>query len=259
MNGLKFYGSRNPDQVVAYATAVIVANGGSLAPVFSQLLEKRNGYHYQVEKLRSYSNGGVGGIVNEEAVLVGRLSFMQEMGVEIPQGLRVSQAICVSVDGVLSGLFAISYERTRAASDGFATLTSYKGVQCALVDSDLLLTHGYLRHKFSVNTKRMSVLDEELCKDIVELQGDTTMPVSVLTTQSDLTAVGFGVTGGRTLGIASYLGLIVHIIGGIIGVATILFLAISGNMQLLTPLNVLLYQLFWSIPGLILTEWTRLI
>lgn len=258
MNGVKFFGSRSPDEVVAYCAALISADGSGLVPLFDQLLESRNCHHLSTQNFVRY-DGGIGGEVRSEPVLVGSLHFLQEMGVEIPQGLRVSQAICVSVDGVLSGLFAISYERTRAASDGFATLTSYKGVQCALVDSDLLLTHGYLRHKFSVNTKRMSVLDEELCKDIVELQGDTTMPVSVLTTQSDLTAVGFGVTGGRTLGIASYLGLIVHIIGGIIGVATILFLAISGNMQLLTPLNVLLYQLFWSIPGLILTEWTRLI
>jgi hypothetical protein len=34
-------------------------------------------------------------------------------------------------------------------------------------------------------------------------------------------------------------------------------LAILGNTELLTPANILLYQLVWMIPGLLITEWTR--
>ena len=33
----------------------------------------------------------------------------------------------------------------------------------------------------------------------------------------------------------------------------------KGNMELLTPLHILLYQLVWFIPGWIVTMWTRAI
>ena len=32
-----------------------------------------------------------------------------------------------------------------------------------------------------------------------------------------------------------------------------------GNTELLTPTNILLYQLIWAIPGLLVTEWTRVV
>ena len=36
-----------------------------------------------------------------------------------------------------------------------------------------------------------------------------------------------------------------------------LVLAVLGNTELLTPINILLYQLIWAIPGLLVTEWAR--
>jgi hypothetical protein len=36
-----------------------------------------------------------------------------------------------------------------------------------------------------------------------------------------------------------------------------LVLAYLGRADLLTPTNVLLYQLVWMLPSLLITEWTR--
>ena len=56
LNGVKFYGQRNPDEVVSYTTSVIHAAGGGLVPVFDQLLKSRSGQLYGME-------GGAGEIV----------------------------------------------------------------------------------------------------------------------------------------------------------------------------------------------------
>jgi hypothetical protein len=53
------------------------------------------------------------------------------------------------------------------------------------------------------------------------------------------------------------LGLAVHLIGGVLGLAMMLILAILGAEKLLNPVNLLLYELVWMIPGLLITEWTR--
>ena len=46
---------------------------------------------------------------------------------------------------------------------------------------------------------------------------------------------------------------------------TIIFLIIMlvlgylGSTELLTPTNILLYQLVWAVPGMLVTEWTRVV
>ena len=81
----------------------------------------------------------------------------------------------------------------------------------------------------------------------------------MISTQPDMAGLAFGISGAKALRSASFLGLWVHIAGGIIGIALMLALTLMGATDLLTPLNVILYQLVWSIPGILLTEWTRLL
>ena len=258
MNGVKFFGTREPDEVVAYGTSLILADRNGLAPLFEQVLESRNCHHLTAHNFRRY-DGGIGGEVRGEPVLVGTLPFLRDMGVEIPEGLKVSHAICVAVDGVLSGLFAISYDRTRSAAAGLHTLCAYRGIQPILADGDFLLTHGFLRAKFGAHTKRITIADSDLQSTVSDLEPNPDVPAAVLSTQQDLAALAYGITGARALHTASYLGLIVHMAGGIIGIGIMLTLTLIGALDLLTPLHVMLYQLIWSIPGLLLTEWTRLI
>jgi len=80
-----------------------------------------------------------------------------------------------------------------------------------------------------------------------------------LSTQDGLSAIVYAVTGARALRTASTLGLIVHMFGGILGIAIMAALAYVGSSELLTPVNVLLYQLVWLIPGFLVTEWTRVV
>ena len=258
MNGVKFFGSRDPDEVVAYGTALIMADDNGLAPLFEQVLESRNCHHLTAQNIQLY-DGGMGGEVRGEPVLVGSLRFLRDMGVEIPEGLKVSQAVCVAVDGVLSGLFAISYDKTRSAAAGLHTLTAYRGLSPVLSDGDFLLTPGFLYSKFGIRSKRLRVADAELRGTISQLEPDKEAPPIVLTTQQELSALSYGITGARALRTACLLGLAVNMAGGIIGIGIMLTLTIIGALQLLTPLHIMLYQLVWSIPGILLTEWTRLI
>lgn len=257
MNGLKFYGSRNPDQVVAYGTAVIVADGSGLAPLFSQLLESRNGYHYEVETLRSYENEGIGGVVNDEAVLVGTLDFMQKMGVEMPQGTRVTQAVYVAVDGVLSGVFALSFARSKTSAVGLTTLCAYRGLTPVMASGNFMLDEAFVRGQFDVNTRRIAFPDRKQRDDIAAKTPEEEAPALALTTRDGLASLAYAVTGARALRTATVAGVAIHMMGGILGLLIMLALTVLDAQYLLTPSNLLLYELVWMIPGLLITEWTR--
>ncbi len=259
LNGVKFYGSRNPDQVVAYGTAVVVAHGGGLAPLFSQLLESRNGYHFEVEALRYYPNGGVGGVVNGEAVLVGTLSFMKEMDISIPEGNHLSQAVYVAVDGLLNGVFAITYQKTKATAMGLTTLCAYRGVKPMVIAEDFMLDEAFIAGKFGVNTRRMVFPDRKLRKKLNSHQPDSQAEVVALTTQEGLAGAACAVTGARAVHKATVVGVAVQMMGGILGLLIMLALTVIHAEHLLTPENLLIYMLVWMLPGWLISEWTRFV
>lgn len=257
MNGLKFYGSRNPDQVVAYTAAVMAADGGGLAPLFSQLLESRNGYHFEVETLRRYPNGGVGGIVNGETVLVGTRSFMKEMNVDIPEGAKISQAVYSAVDGVLNGVFALTYTVTKASALGLTTLCAYRGLTPVMTTGDFMQTEQFIAEKFGVRTRRVIFPERKMRSELESRQLSEEAEVVALTTQESVVGAAYAVTGARAVRNASIAGTAVQMMGGILGLLIVLALAVVHAEYLLTPEKLVLYELIWMIPGLLITEWAR--
>ena len=259
LNGVKFYGSRNPDEVVSYTTSVIHIAGGGLVPVFDQLLKSRNGSVYPVHSFRNYGDGGIGGEVDGLPVLVGTMAFLRDMGVEIPEGTMVSQAVYAAVDGELCAVYAISYAKMRSAAAGLVTLCGYRKLKPLKLSGDFMLTEDFLRSKFNVKTKRIAFPDRDTCQKLQQHPIDPEEPVLALTTREELVSAAYAITGARALRLSTKLGVIIHLIGGTLGLIIMLVLGYLGSTELLTPANILLYQLIWAVPGLLMTEWTRIV
>lgn len=256
LNGVKFYGDRKPDDVIAYASALIAVNGGTLEPVFEQLRKSRGCREYDVENFRDYGSGGIGGEVRGEPVLMGTMSFLQDMGVEIPEGTMVNQAVYCSIDGQLSAVFAITYAKMRSSAAGLVSLCSYRKMTPVMICDDFMLTDSFLKSKFSVRTRRVAFPDRETRQELAKrcpLDEDLAL---ALTTRDGLNSAVYAVTGARALRTACTLGLILHILAGILGMLIMAALAYLGAAELLTPVHILLYQLVWLIPGLLVTAWT---
>lgn len=259
INGVKYYGERDPEKVVAYAAALMNANGGTLVPVFDQLLTNRNGVRYHAANLQHYNNGGVGGEIAGEPVLMGTLDFLKEMGVEIPEGVMVKQAVYVAIDGELSGLFAITYNRAKSVAMGLATLNGARRLRMVMLAEDFMLTGGFMKEKFGVNVRRLAYPEWEELLELREKKLSEDAPALALTTQEGLAPVAYAITGARALKSAWNLGLVIHIVGGFLGMLIMAALAIVGYTSLLSPVHVLLYQLVWMVPGLLVTLWTKVI
>ena len=259
LNGVKFYGDRDPEETIAYAAALINANGGSLAPAFNQLLDSRGGICYGAENLQYYGNGGIGGEVCGEPVLIGTMEFLKAMGVEIPEETMVKQAVYISIDGEFSGLFAINYTRTKFSVGGISTLSNYRHVSPIVVARDFMLTAPFLKEKFGISGKRLTFPERAVQDALAARKPAEDAAALALTTQDGLAPLAYAITGARALRAASRLGMAIHIIGGALGIAIMLALAIVGAVHLVGPLHVLLYQLIWMVPGLLVTMWPHTI
>jgi hypothetical protein len=257
LNGVKFYGDRDSDTVVAYTAALMETDGGALAPLFTHLLDSRNGIHYKVEAFNPYGNGGIGGEVAGEPVLVGTLHFLKSMGVEIPEGIRLSNAVGTAVDGELCGLYAIAYEKDKGAAAGFGTLCSYRGLKALLTTGDFMLTDTFLKEKFGVRPKKLELPEFEERFRLQQIAPEDDAQVLAMSTAQGIAPFAYSVTGARALRSACRLGVVIHMIGGVLGIAMMLVLTVLGALHLLTPASMFLYELVWMIPALLITEWTR--
>lgn len=258
INGVKFYSRRDPDQVVAYAAAILECTGNALTTLFAYLLDSRNGIHYEAESYASYENGGVGGEVCGESVLLGSVSFLQDMGVDIPEGTRVNQAVYVAVDGELCGVFALAFGKLKGVAAGLGSLCGYRGLTPVMTSDNFLLTEGFLRSKFSINTRRVAFPKKQERQALAAwAPTEEDSKPCALTTQDSFASVAFAITGARSLYTARNMGAFVHMIAGIVGMVMVLVLTMVEADTLLTPLNLLLFHLVLSIPGLLISEWTR--
>ena len=257
LNGVKFYGDRDPDEVVSYTASLICQAGGGLEHVFRQLLTSRGGRELPVTNFRDYGEGGIGGEVCGESVLMGTYSFLRDMGVEVPEGSAVNQAVYAAIDGDLCAVIAISYAKMRSSSAGLVSLCSSRKLTPILVGSDFMITADMLREKFGINTRRMGFPSQEERTELASRQIDGDAFASALTTREDLTSFAYAISGARALRVSAVLGTVIHVLGGLLGMVIMLALAYLGSAELLTPTNVLLYQLVWLLPGLLVTEWTR--
>lgn len=256
LNGVKYYGDRTPEDAIAYASALMAENGGALAPVFRELLKSKDGFAYPVENFQSYPNGGIGGEVCKEPVLLGTLDFLQDMGVEIPEGTLVNQAVYCAIDGQLSAVFAITYGKLKSSAAGLVSLCANRKLRCVMLCDDFMLNESFLRSKFSVSTRRLQFPDREQRRALSARQCTQEDTVLALTTQDGLTPVAYAISGARALRTASHMGLWLHIFAGVMGMLIMAALAYIGNTELLTPINILLYQIVWMIPGVLITCWT---
>ena len=256
MNGVKFFGHRDPDEIVAYSTALMVAADSALVPLFTQVLDSRNGRHYDARAFQSYE-GGIGCQVKGEPVLAGSAAFLRQMGVEVPQNIQLADGVYVAVDGELCGLFAMTYGKSKSTVAGLATLCAHKNLRPLVLSREFSLNEQSLHARLGLKTKRFIFPQnpEELWQKEVPEEA----PCLLLTTRDGLSPIAYGITGARALRLTWILGLIIHLIGGILGLGIMLTLVLLGSLHLLTPANLLLYHCIWLIPGILITEWTRTI
>lgn len=256
LNGVKFYGEQVPAKVIGYAAAVAAKEGGSIAPLLAELKDSYNVETYEVESYKAYS-GGIGGGVDGTVVLIGTLPMLKAFHVDIPEDVHLPGGIGISLDGKFSCLLAVNYEKNRLVAHGLRVLTVSSRVKPVLVTEDFVLGGAFLQKKFGIHPKKLVRPAPEERERLRAVTVDEEDRVLALCVRPTLPAYGYAISGGRAYYHAVTFGTVIHILGGILGIGAMLALSLLGRTDLLTPLNILLYQAIWLIPGFLITEWTR--
>lgn len=249
LNGYKVYGEERV-RAVSYAAAVSKAAGSSLAPLLDRQLTVEGGYPMRVDELRYCEEGGVEAAIRGETVLMGSAYFMKKHRVALPRDLKLQTGLFLAVDGVLTAVFAIKYQPSRNAEWALRTLRRFR-ITPVLAVRGGNVTPGLIKRKFGVDAKPVypDVSTRLALAELARQQGET--PYAVICREGLLPLVE-AVAGSRRAVKAVRTATVLSYLGALAGIALAYYLTSIGNFALLTPLAMVLYQLLWLLPTLLL-------
>ena len=249
--GMKIYGDRPAPMVIGYATAVVQTAGSGLVPLFEQMMHDQNGRRYTVDSFRRYEGGGLGATIRGDVVLMGSIAFMKLMRVRVPEGIRLKQAVYLSIGGELAAVFALNYAPAESVRAGLAAVLRAGNLVPVLATRDFMITPQFLKLRYKIPPEHIEF-------PIVEERARLSSPEAVhagrqgaLMARSTFAAFSGSVCAARSMRGAAICTIIVSIAGSVIGAALMFFLTFLGSSLSASCWNLFLYTLLWLVPGLL--------
>lgn len=252
LNGMKTYGE-TLGKVVSYAATLARASGCGLERLFDGLLRSEGGTYENLTDFSFYEEGGFSGNIRGETVLMGTASFLRKMEVRLPGNLKLHTGIFLAVDRQLIAVFAVKYQPSENV-DWALRLLRRNRILPILAARDPNLTPTLLKRKFSKGVKvEYPPLSDRVA--LSEQEGAQGLPRALLYREGLLPYADAAV-GGRRLCRAVRRSTFFSLLGSVSGTLLAFYLTFLGAYDLLTPLSLLVFLLLWTLPVLLLTDWT---
>ena len=253
INGVKMFSEMPVRQVVGYATAVIQAADSGLLPLFEELMKNENGRRYTVDTFRQYEGGGLGAEIRGDVVLLGSMGFMRLMGVHVPEGARIQSAIYVSVNSELMGVFALTYGPSAASKVGLQSVVRTPGLLPILATRDFMITPGLVKKRFKVSADRLEFPVVAERTRLSDRAAGENGRQGALMARGSFAGFAAAVTGGRSLRKTVHGSVVVSLLAGVLGMLLLCVLTYLDAAAAASASNLLLYQLLWQVPTLLIT------
>ncbi len=246
-NGMKIYHSFDAAKVISYALAALEKADSPLVGLFEALLQEHYGKHSRVGEYRFYEQGGVGVEVGNDIVLVGNLGFIRSMGISVPVGTRVRQAVYVSVNGVLAGIFAIRYKANASTRTGLHDVLANRNFSIVLATRDFLITPELIAAKYTLPTDTMVFPEYSERLRLSATNAEQAMEQGALIAEDTFGALAVTVAAGRTLRNASLVAVALSIFAGILGLLLCIVLIAWHSVAVSSPMHIVAFQILWGL------------
>lgn len=245
-NGMKLYGSHKAPRIIASALAGLRIVDSPLVDLFESLLQAQYGKHLPVSQHRIYDDGGIGMEIVGDVVLVGSLSFMRSMGVHMPAGTRVRQAVYVSVNGELAGIFALKYKPGASTRAGLRDVLDNRNFSVVLATRDFLISPELIAAKYALPTDSLRFPDYSERLKLSELSPEQSQRQGALIAKDSFGSFAVTVAAGRTLRLSTLICLALNLFAGVLGLLLCAVLLAWNSVSVLSPFHIAAFQLLWA-------------
>lgn len=253
-NGIKVFGDYSIERVVSYTATLIRDSGSGLTKLFHDLMRAQGGIFRQADHLCCYEGGGLSANIRGYQVLVGSAAFMNLMEVSLPQGVHVKNAVFCAVDGELAGIFALNYTLPDMVFPSLDALMRER-VAPVLATRDFNLIPAMLHQRFKLAADKMDFPPVERRRELSDPDQPHNSTITAVLCREGLLPYADSVVGARRLRRSTRLGAVLACVGSTIGLLLAAYLTSVDAYGSLSPLNLLIFLLFWLAPVWFLTSW----
>ena len=217
------------------------------AAILSVFLQEQYGKRVALTSFRIYDDDGIGAEIQNDSVLVGSLPFMRSMGVHMPDGTRVRQAVYLSVNGELAGIFALKYKPNLSTRAGLLDVLSNRSFKVVLATRDFLITPELLAAKYELPTETIPLPGLFRAHPPVRARPQREKRAGRADRAQYLRRVRLHGRRRATLRITTLLDTVLGLSAGLIGAAVCAALLLWDAAQTATPLHLVSFQLLWAV------------
>ena len=254
-SGAKFYNDYDQNYVISCAATIFRQVGGDLSDAFGRLASE---YHVDlglITSCRAYDSGGYGAAIGQDMVLVGTVGFLRLMGIAIPDGVNLRQAVYVVINNQLAGIFSIQYSPSRSTRIGLSALCSHRRLTSLFATRDFILNPSLLRRRFRLSGGLLAFpdIDDRLHLSEPEVGADGRR--AAVMGHDNFSIFSELVIGGRNLYNLTRWASLICLLSGIIGLVMVFLLFCMVQSMPVPVSTLLLYSILWAFPPLLMTSW----
>ena len=238
---------------VSYAATMARISGSGLDRVFDGLLRSEGGQYKEADHFSFFQEGGWSANIHGESVLMGTANFMKKMGVKIPTGIGLKTGIFLAVDRHMMAVFAVKYNPA-ANVDYALQMMRRSHISPILAARDPNITPTLVQRKFHRGIK-LEFPDLSSRVTLSEMENDHDRPRALLLREG-LLPYAEAVVGSRRLCKAVRRATALSLLGSIVGTLLTFYLTFLGSYNLLTPLSLTMFLLLWTLPVLLMSDWS---
>ena len=248
IGGIRLFGEEQ-EQAALYAAAIAESGQMHLARLFRRMLDEGRRLP-RVDDFNFYEEGGMGGIIHGESVLLGTESFLRKMHVSLPAAPAAKTDLFLAVDKHLVAIFNVKYLVSDNVDWAIHALRLNR-VTPVLAVRDPNITPALLKHKFGTTARaiypplalRLALSEESRAQDgraSALLYREGLMPYAEL------------LVGAKRMRSSVRQANVISLLGSIFSCLLAFYFSFVGSYTILSPIPLLIYLLLWLVPTLIL-------
>lgn len=252
LNGRKLF-AETQERAVSLAASMARAAGSGLERLFNSLVRSEGGCYEKVDDFSFYEEGGWAGTIKGESVLMGNAAFMRKMNVRLPGDVNLKTGVFLAVDRELAAVFAVKYNAAENV-DFALKMMQRSRIQPILASRDPNITPSLIKRKFSRGVHmEFPGLSERIA--LSEAEKDRDLPRALLFREG-LLPYAETVAGSLRLCKAVRRAAAISLLGSWAGTLLTFYLTSLGAYELLNPLALEAFLLLWTLPVLLMADWT---
>lgn len=264
LNGIRLYGDSSIDEAIMYLNSLYRTVGGPLNKLFSEMISDDTLSIPRIDEIYYHEKMGYSALIHSKVFVSGNKKLMDHFGIDVDDKeyeviyqQKSKHVLFVAYDGKLLGVFLLSYSLGHGVKYAFE-LCEHDQISVAIAERDANINIETLKNNYSPKDislfKIMNFRTARNCFDKFVTEEKTP---SLLTSNTGLKGLISALRGCKHMLFAFKANAVIKNIASVMGFILVSFLLFFSPPSTFLPVQILVYQLLWSIPVLFVSLFSK--